>query len=201
MTAELGEPLSDGVLVARAQRGVAGARDELARRYRQPAFLFAYQLLGNRDDALDVAQDAMVRFFGALGRFDSGRPVLPWLFRIVRNRAIDVRRRTRPTESLDDGSAPPLEPVTAPDASPEALAGQRQLRERVWRAVGELSRKQREVLVLRDYQDLSYGEIAAVLGIPRGTVMSRLHGARSALRRRVMASMAPPAADRGTDHD
>ena len=183
MTAEASEPVPDGTLVLEAQRGGRDAREALARRYRRPAFLFAYQLLGNREDALDVAQDAMLKFFNHLERFEAHRPVQPWLFRIVRNRAIDhVRRqKRRRTDSIDDPERP-VEPATRPEAGPELEAQRRQLQARVWEALHTLTDKQREILVLRDYQDLAYAEISSVLGIPKGTVMSRLHGARKALR-------------------
>jgi RNA polymerase sigma-70 factor (ECF subfamily) len=176
----------DGVLVVGAQRGEREAREELARRYRRPAFLFAFQLLGNREDALDVAQDAMLKFFTTLDRFEPHRPVQPWLFRIVRNRAVDIARRKkiRRADSIDDPDKH-HEPATQPEASPERQAVRRQLQERLWQAVHRLPTRQREILVLRDYQDLSYAQIAEVLRIPKGTVMSRLHGARKALRSQV----------------
>lgn len=190
MTAEATEPIPDGALVLSAQRGRRDAREELARRYRRPAFLFAYQLLGNREDALDVAQDSLLKFFTTLERFESHRPVQPWLFRIVRNRVVDLTRRqkVRRADSLDDPDYA-HEPSAPKDASPELLAERRQLQARLWRAVQELPDKQREILVLRDYQDLSYAEISTVLGIPKGTVMSRLHGARKALRTAVLDSL------------
>ncbi len=175
MRMESPESMPDGVLVIDAQRGRRDAWEELARRYRRPAFLFACQLLGNREDALDVAQDSMLKFFSSIERFESQRPVLPWLFRIVRNRAIDVvrRRKVRKAETLDDPNHV-HEPAARPEASPELQAQRRQLQAKVWEAVHSLPEKQREILVLRDYQDLAYAEISTVLGIPKGTVMSRL---------------------------
>lgn len=191
----------DGALVVGAQRGEREAREELARRYRRPAFLFAYQLLGNREDALDVAQDAMLKFFTTLERFESHRPVQPWLFRIVRNRAFDLarRKRIRRADSIDDPTHQ-NEPATRPEVSPERQAVRRQLQERVWQAVQRLPSKQREILVLRDYQDLSYAQIAEVLSIPKGTVMSRLHGARKALRSAVLSDRASERPTSGGNH-
>ena len=170
--------------VVLAQRGETAALDELARSCRQQAYVFALQLIGNPDDALDVAQDAMVRFFRSLGRFDSTRPVRPWLLRIVHNLVRDRARRNRirRTESLEpaDDDALRFEPRDeSPD--PEALAERRQLQRLVWECLQELPSGYREVLVLRDYQDFAYAEIASTLKIPRGTVMSRLHRARRLL--------------------
>jgi len=179
---------SEARTVILAQQGEADALDELARSCRQQAYVFALQLIGHPDDALDVAQDAMVRFFRSLGRFDPSRPVRPWLLRIVRNLVRDRARRlrVRRTESLEpaDDDALRFEPRDdAPD--PEALATRRELQALVWKCLQELHPRYREVLVLRDYQDLSYADIATTLKIPRGTVMSRLHRARRLLQEEV----------------
>lgn len=175
-------PTVDTELVVQARSGVAAAREELARRYREPAYLLGLQLLGNREDALDVAQEAMLRFFATLDRFREDRPVRPYLLRIVRNRAHDLwrRRRVRRAESLDDLSR--YHQIADVRPGPEESARRTELRRRVWRGLAQLPPAKREILLLRDYHDLSYSEIAAVLGIPVGTVMSRLHAARKALR-------------------
>jgi len=170
--------------VVLAQHGETAALDELARNCRQQAYVFALQLIGNPDDALDVAQDAMVRFFRSLARFDPTRPVRPWLLRIVRNLVRDRARRNRirRTESLEpaDEDALRFEPRDeSPD--PEAQSVRHELQRLVWECLQELPSSYREVLVLRDYQDLAYADIASTLNIPRGTVMSRLHRARRLL--------------------
>jgi RNA polymerase sigma factor (sigma-70 family) len=174
---------AEAQVVVLAQRGEEAALDELARSCRQQAYVFALQLLGNPDDARDVAQDAMVRFFRSLARFDPARPVRPWLLRIVRNLVRDRGRRlrVRRTESLEpDEGVLRFEPRDqSPD--PEALAARRQLQALVWQCLQELPPGHREVLVMRDYQDMPYAEIAAALKVPKGTVMSRLHRARRQL--------------------
>ncbi len=177
----------DTELVVEARSGVAEAREELARRYRKPAYLLGLQLTGNREDALDVAQDALLRFFATLDRFQEGRPVRPYLLRIVRNRAMDLwrRRRIRRAESLDAGELP--RQIADDRPGPEETTRRAELRRRVWRVVSELAPPKREILVLRDYHDLAYAEIAKVLDIPIGTVMSRLHAARKALRELLIA--------------
>jgi RNA polymerase sigma-70 factor, ECF subfamily len=183
-----GAPGPETELVRRARQGDRGARDELVIRHRRQVYFLALQLLGNQDDALDVSQDAMLRFFAHLHRFDAERPVRPWLFRIVRNLALDLfrRRKVRQTESLDaaldeDGERPKIDPADpSVDLDRDLLQGQ--LRRRLFAALNQLTPMQREIVVLRDYQDLSYQEIAEMLEIPLGTVMSRLHGARQRLR-------------------
>ena len=131
------------------------------------------------------------RFFTSLDRFDEQRPVLPWLFRIVRNRVVDLGRREslRRGPSLDTGS-PRGEAIDPVDhgADPHQDSERLDLQRRIWAALEELQEAHREILVLRDYQDLSYRQIAEVLEIPQGTVMSRLHAARKSLRARLLES-------------
>ncbi len=193
MTADPARVGPDPQLVVRAQSGEREAREELARRHGRSAYLLALQLLGNPADAQDVAQEALLGFFAGLRRLDPERPILPWLFTIVRNRARDHwrRQKVRRAESLDAVGEGLGRQVVDERADPEADAHRAELRRRVWRALGELPPAKREILVLRDYHDLTYAEIASVLEIPLGTVMSRLHGARKALR----AGLVPGAAD------
>jgi RNA polymerase sigma-70 factor (ECF subfamily) len=130
----------------------------------------------------------LLRLFAHLGRVTPDRPVRPWLFAIVRNRARDLwrSRAARPGESLD--ARPDLAAHLASRShDPEQDTAQNERARRVWAAIGGLSPPHREILVLRDFHDLTYAEIAGVLDVPVGTVMSRLHAARSALRDRVTA--------------
>lgn len=178
------DSLPESEVVVLAQGGDVAARELLAVRYRTPAFRLAMQLLGRPEEAKDVAQDAMLRFFSSLDRFESQRPVLPWLFRIVHNRVRDLQRQRvrRRVDSLDSYLEDTGQEPVSPRPGPEQRTRQRQLQRRIWQALASLSPKHREILILRDYQDLAYAEIAAVLGIPKGTVMSRLHAARRRLR-------------------
>ena len=91
---------ADQTLVLRAKAGQSEAREALAHRFRRPAYLLALQISRNQDDALDIAQDALLRFFDRLHRFDHAQEVHPWLFAIVRNRARDLwrTRSARPSE-------------------------------------------------------------------------------------------------------
>lgn len=179
------ETLPESEIVILAKGGDPDARELLAIRYRTPAFRLAMQLLGRPEDAKDVAQDAMLRFFSSLDRFQADRPVLPWLFRIVHNRVRDLQRKRyrRRIDSLDSYLEDTGKEPVSVRPGPEKTTQQRQLQRRIWQALASLSPKHREILILRDYQDLAYAEIAAVLGIPKGTVMSRLHAARRSLRK------------------
>ena len=189
--------LADPDLLRDARAGEAAAREELARRCGDAAFRFALQLLGDRERARDVAQDALMRFFGALGHVDPERPFAPFLFSIVRNRVVDLRRQEH-GRAGSGGTAPPttvalyaaegaFEPIGG-EPGPLERSERNELQRLVWSCVCGLEAPHREILVLRDYQDLSYREIAEVLEIPMGTVMSRLHAARQKLRAAVLAT-------------
>lgn len=184
-------PADDRRTVELAGQGDHEARERLARACQFQAYRFALQLTSNQDDALDVAQEAMVRFFQSLHRFDTSRPVRPWLLRIVRNLVHDLRRRqkVRRADSLDDDTAAVLVEPSAPGPGPEALAERHELQRLVWLELQGLPPRYREVLVLRDYLDMPYAEIVFVLRAPRGTVMSRLHRGRLMLRRAVLTRL------------
>jgi RNA polymerase sigma-70 factor (ECF subfamily) len=178
---------SDRELVDRARAGRHDARETLAQRYRQAAFVLALQMLGNRHDAMDVAQDAMLRFFTSLNSFDRERSIRPWLFAIVRNQVRDLwrRRKRRPGDRAGEAGEALARHLVDPTPNPEAGLRRTELQQRVWHAIAALPPAKREVIVLRDFHDLSYSDIAGVLEIPIGTVMSRLHGARRQLRARL----------------
>jgi RNA polymerase sigma-70 factor (ECF subfamily) len=140
------------------------------------AHALATQMLGNGDDAADAVHDAFVKVFRKPEAYDKNKgPLTPWFLRVVRNQCLDLIRRRRPTEDTVDelsDSAP------GPEASLEVIQRDQELQN----ALTKLSSGQREIIVLRDYMDLSYAEIADVLEIAQGTVMSRLHRARMALK-------------------
>lgn len=185
----------DGDLVRRCRAGDREAADALARRHRRGAYLLALQLLGDPDDALDAAQDSLLRLFQTLDRYDDSQPLRPWLFSIVRNRCRDLlrRRNVRRSEPLDGDEQHWRPELVDPAADPHRDVERRQVRRHLWRALADLPAEHREILVLREYQDLSYEEIAAVLRIPKGTVMSRLHRARKQLALRVRDLLGPTA--------
>ncbi len=182
-------PLPDRALLASVRAGDSGARGALARSVGSSAYVFALQLTGGSQAARDIAQDSVLSFFQHLDRFDADQPIEPWLYQIVRNRVRDLSRRNRLRhhESLDAWLERGRPEAADPSADPATEAEHSDLRRRVWRAISELTDIHREIIVLRDYHDLSYREIAEVLSIPQGTVMSRLHAARKRLREIIVA--------------
>ena len=139
------------------------------------AHALAIQMLGNADDATDAVHDAFVKALKQPDAYDARTgPLTPWFLRVVRNHCIDmIRRRRRGDVDVDD--------LSDPGPGPEALLETAQRDQALQQALSRLSSEQREMIVLRDYMDLSYAEIADVLLITPGTVMSRLHRARMAL--------------------
>jgi RNA polymerase sigma-70 factor (ECF subfamily) len=140
------------------------------------AHALATQILGNADDAADAVQDAFTTVLSAPESYDARKgPLRPWFMRVVRNRCLDMLRRRKPG---DDST----ELVHDPAPGPEQSLRQEQRSSVIRHAISVLPAGQREIIVLRDYMDLSYSEIADVLDILPGTVMSRLHRARLALK-------------------
>ena len=138
------------------------------------AHALAIQLLGNREDAADVVHDAFAVVLARPDAYDVNKGALrPWFFRVVRNRCLDLLRRRKKFESVE---------LVCPGVLPDTALENAQRDEQLHSALLRLKRNQREILVLRDYLDFSYAEIAAVMDIAPGTVMSRLHRARMALK-------------------
>ncbi len=181
---------TDRALLASVRDGNRKAREALARKVGNSAYVFALQLTGGSETARDIAQDSVLRFFQHLDRFDADRPLEPWLYQIVRNRVRDLSRRDRLRrhQSLDAWLEHGRPEAADPLADPAADAERSELRQRVWQAISQLSEAHREIIVLRDYHDFSYREIAGVLSIPQGTVMSRLHAARKSLREIIVSA-------------
>ncbi len=175
--------------LAQAKQGDRTAFGELVKLYQRRAYAIAYSFVGNRDDALEIAQDAFVKAYRAMSRFDTARPFFPWLYRIVRNTSLNhIKKRNRRGEtSLDSLMESGLD-FPSNRRGPDAKAGLGELRIQIAQSMTHISEPHREILTLRHVHELSYNEIAECLDIPRGTVMSRLHGARRSLRQAMEAA-------------
>ena len=163
-------------LIARAQHGDRQAFGELVHRHREGVINVVYRMCGDPNLAEDAAQEAFIRAWQHLPSYRPWSPFRNWVYRIATNVALDTLRRERETQDIDTLSLPNGE------KGPEAAVEDKELSERVRQAVLELPPASRAVLVLREYQGLSYREIADALDIPIGTVMSRLNYARNRLR-------------------
>ncbi|MBI4879307.1 MAG: sigma-70 family RNA polymerase sigma factor, partial [Planctomycetes bacterium] len=178
----MGGPQDERELVLQAQSGSEEAFTELIDRYHERIYRVAARIVRNPDEAEEVTQEVFVRAVAAIGRFDFRASFYTWLVSIARNAAFDalrsLRRRGRFVQLEDgfdgcaaEGYGDPVKSVTDNEAT-----------ERVVEALGKLSVRDRTLLVLREYEDLQYEEIARVLGCSVGTVESGIHRARKRLR-------------------
>jgi RNA polymerase sigma-70 factor (ECF subfamily) len=172
--------------------GDSGAWAELVRTHHRRVYGLCYRFTGNPADAEDLTQDVFLKVYSNLSSFDTGRGSLQvWITTMTRNLLVDNFRRTRnlrATGSLDDGweSAEELKPIdrlTAKGPTAHESAAQKELAKMVQDALARVSVELREAVILRDLQDMDYKEIAQVLGIPEGTVKSRISRGRAELAR------------------
>jgi RNA polymerase sigma-70 factor (ECF subfamily) len=150
--------------------------------YAAKGFTLAFQLLGNRDDAAETVQEGLLALWRHRAKLDPSRNPKGWFYRVVRNLCVDRLRRRRLA------TAAPLEAAGLQDegsADPARIVQDNEYRTRLRLQLESLPPNLREILFLRDFHDLSYAELAEVLSIPPGTVMSRLHRARMELRARM----------------
>src|SRR5262245_53662847 len=177
-------PPSDEQLLDRVFRGERAALDDLFRQHRETAYRVAYRLLGNEEDALDAVQEAFVKVLTHLAGFQGRSSFKTWLLRVVSNAALDLGRQRGRRDSLHREELP-----AGPDRDPPAAAVEpgwelerADLRQILHDALGQLPDAQRRTFVLHVDAGLSYREVADVLEISIGTVMSRLFYARQKLR-------------------
>jgi len=178
----------DIVLIERCQRGDHWAFDVLVERHEARAYQYALKLTKHAEEAKDVVSEAFIRVFRAINQFRSNSAFTTWLYRILRNCFLDMRKRKglRIVASLDaareteDGEVQ-LQ-VIDPSSTPEELAEQHEHSNRVLAAIAQLTSIQRKMIVLYHGEQLTYEEIANELKLPVGTVKSRLNRARIALK-------------------
>ena len=179
-------------IVRRCLDGDSGAWAEMVRTHHKRVYGLCYRFTGNVADAEDMTQDVFLKIYSNLASFDTARGSLQvWITTMTRNLLVDNFRRTknqRATGSLDDGweSAEELKPIdrlTSKGPSQHEQAAQKELSAMVQNALARVSIELREAVILRDLQDMDYKEIAQVLGIPEGTVKSRISRGRAELAR------------------
>jgi RNA polymerase sigma-70 factor, ECF subfamily len=175
-----------------ARRGEPGAFEALVRRHQGPLYNFCLRMLGQSEDAADVAQETFVQLYSYLGRLDAREPIAPWLFRVARNRCIDVirRRRTVPLGTADDSAETPprLDPADE-EPLPDELAERADLQRLLARAIDSLPPAYAEVVSLRYAGERSFAEIAQILECEEGAARVRFHRAKALLRRHLRQSL------------
>ncbi|MEW6404886.1 MAG: sigma-70 family RNA polymerase sigma factor [Chloroflexota bacterium] len=174
---------SEAELISQAQSGDRNAFSELVRIHSQGVLNVVYRMCGDRQLAEDAAQESFIRAWLDLGSFRPRASLRNWLYRIAVNTAIDMWRKQR---RILPGALEDLQ-VTDANPGPEALSVQSERTALVQKSILSLPEASRAVLVLREYEGLSYQEIADALGLPIGTVMSRLNSARNLLKGKLEA--------------
>ena len=181
---------SDLEVIQRVRQGESDAFRFLVERYQGRAYGLALRVLRDEEAARDAVQDAFVKAYSALDRFEGRSSFFTWFYRLVMNQCLDARRRDKSGREVafeEDGGhevEPSFELVPEVDGvsfAPAATLMRKQLLEHLARAIERLPAAARETLLLREVEGLSYAEIASALAIPQGTVMSRLFYARKQL--------------------
>jgi RNA polymerase sigma-70 factor (ECF subfamily) len=180
---------SDLEVIQRIRDGDTEAFRLLVERYQGRAHRLALRVLRDDEAARDAVQDAFVKAYSALGRFEGRSSFFTWFYRLVMNQCLDAKRRDKSAreQAFEEGGGIELEPeasfapvpeVDGVSFAPAATLMRKELLAHLAEAALKLPEAARETLLLREVEGLSYAEIAKALGIPKGTVMSRLHYAR-----------------------
>src|SRR5262245_20536264 len=177
--------LTDRDLVATAVSGAEGRFKELVLRYQRPISAYVYRMVGNYESALDLTQEIFIKVYNSLDRYRSEFKFSTWIYKIAHNAAVDHLRRSATREqSLVVGTEGDQfdMPIESSRLSPEQESEQRERRIEIETVVRALPANYRELVILRQSQDLSYEEIVEVTGLPLGTVKNRLFRAREMMR-------------------
>lgn len=179
---------SEQLLLERSKAGDVSAFEMLIEAYQKKIFNLAYRIVGNYDDAGDLAQEALIRIFRSIAGFKEQSSFSTWVYRITTNVCLDDirKKKNKKVISLDeeirveDGEM--KRQIMSDDPLPDEVAEKEEMRRLVNDAINTLPEEQRLVISLRDIQGLTYDEIAEVLDCPSGTVKSRINRARQALK-------------------
>lgn len=170
----------DAVLMHQLKRGRVKALSGLVEKYKKQAYFLALGMVGNADDAFDVSQEAFLRVYQSARTFDDKQPFFPWFYAIVANLCRNVlkKRQTVDSRQVDIDEVGYL---LADEGTPETELLEREEKRRLFAAMRKLPFADREIINLNHFRMMSYDEIASILNIPKGTVMSRLYYARRRL--------------------
>ncbi|MEZ4254808.1 MAG: sigma-70 family RNA polymerase sigma factor [Polyangiales bacterium] len=197
--AHTGDDENVRALVARAQSGDEAAFRAIFDLYHRRAFAVAVSVVKNRQDALDVVQDAFIKVHRHIGNFQGSSSFYTWLYRIVMNLSIDHIRRTKKARSLDYDDAVGRDAMDVEgdggmlprilDGNPGKTVLRKELSGAIQAALDELPEYHRAVILLREVEGLSYEEMSQVLKVPKGTIMSRLFHARKKMQEQLAQYM------------
>ncbi len=174
------ENCDDAKLMVQIRKGDQSAMRELVERYKIKAYHLALGMVGNKDEAFDISQEAFIRVHKSAGKFNADQRFFPWFYSIISNLCKDCLKRRAKWESkqidIDDNDF-----LLVTETNPEKIILKKEAARNLRKAIMLLDLSSREIIMLKHFRDLSYDEIADMLKIPKGTVMSRLYYARRKL--------------------
>lgn len=184
------EELTEREILELVRKGDREAYQGIVTRYMHSAYYIALGFVHNQQDALDISQEAFIRAFRKLRKFDLNRRFFPWFYKLLKNLCLDhIKRRRRLSEI-------PLEGIQVPTEDTE----DREMKEILWRGIEKLSFEQKEIIILRYFRQYSYQEIAEMTGKPIGTVMSTLYYAKRKLKEVLTIHFRPDNGATGVSH-
>jgi len=180
----LEKSVQTGQISAASYTHKAGASfEDFVERYKKDAYFIALGLVGNREDALDISQEAFFRAYRYRRKLRAGGKFFPWFYQILKNLCFThLKKLKNKAVSIDDAGTNSSWRQISDRFDPGLIAERGELKERLWCAIGLLSEKHREVIVLRHFRNLSYEQISKLLFCNKGTVTSRLYYARKRLK-------------------
>lgn len=180
----LSAAISDRECIQRLRQGETGAFEILVRRHQKTIFNLVYRLLGDYDEAAEIAQEAFLSAYKSVGQFRGDANFSTWLYRIALNHA-STRRKSLANSQQRNVPLETTDPVDDRRVDPADNVEQKEVQERVQKALNSLEPNDAAIILLRDMQDMPYDEVARMLDLPVGTVKSRLYRARQALKSRL----------------
>ena len=168
--------------IEQCQAGRKEAYAYIVNRYKQRAYFIALSYTGSIDDAYDLSQDAFIKAFKHIKTFDTNKKFFTWFYQILKNLCLNYIRDRKVHQHSD---VLELEHLAVDGDDPQSIAERNERKVMVWNALDHIKPEFREIILLKDFEDMSYREIADTLGIAEGTVMSRLYHARKSLKQTI----------------
>lgn len=178
--------------IARCKKGQSESYKFLVDKYKSRAYHAALILTGNAEEALDMSQEAFYRAYKAIGSFDLEKNFYTWFYRILKNLCINhFHRRKKRSVSFSDIEEKAGDRLFASDTpKPDEIFEANEMREKLWEAINQLKPQDKEIIILKEFNEFSYKELAEALDIPIGSVMSRLYYARQRLSQLLLEELA-----------
>lgn len=177
------DAIDERSIILRCQNGDTQIYGRLVTKYMQRAYFTALGVVGVHESALDLSQEAFVRAFRSIQKLDANRKFFTWYYQILRNLCFNyLRDHARHACPFSELNADQLEQISDGSQDTSLRVEQDEMKEALWKAMDTLKPQEREIIILKDFQEFSYQQIAETLDCPVGTVMSRLYTARKALK-------------------